>query len=81
MKYDRLALAAGYPRAQAFDKLDDLDRALPEILGRPGPAFVALKVYPEVENAPIGQRRRWNTRSRTQVVADLQSEIGIARRI
>src|SRR5271166_4227338 len=36
VKYDRLALAAGYPRAQAFDKLDDLDRALPEILGRPG---------------------------------------------
>jgi len=46
VKYDRLALAAGYPRAQAFDKLDDLDRALPEILSRPGPVFVALKVYP-----------------------------------
>jgi len=27
VRYDRLALAAGYPRAQAFDKLDDLDRA------------------------------------------------------
>src|ERR1700678_1540847 len=36
VKYDRLALAAGYPRAQAFDQLDDLDRALPQILGRPG---------------------------------------------
>src|ERR1700686_3632609 len=32
VKYDRLALAAGYPRAQAFDKLDDFDRALPDIL-------------------------------------------------
>jgi hypothetical protein len=39
--------------------------------------FVALKVYPEVENAPIGQRRRWNTRSRTQVVADLRAKLGI----
>src|ERR1700733_2459216 len=78
VKYDRLALAAGYPRAQAFDKIDDLDRALPEILGRPGPVLVALKVYPEIENAPIGSRRRWNTRSRTQVVADLQGRLGIA---
>ena len=78
VRYDRLALAAGYPRAQAFERLDDLDRALPEILGRPGPVFVALKVYPEIENAPIGSRRRWNTRSRTQVVADLQAKLGIA---
>jgi thiamine pyrophosphate-dependent acetolactate synthase large subunit-like protein len=77
VKYDRLALAAGYPRAQAFDKLDDLNRALPQIMGGPGLVFVALKVYPEIENAPIGQRRRWNTRSRTQVVADLQTRLGI----
>ena len=77
VKYDRMALAAGYPRAQAFDKLDDLDRALPQIMGGAGPVFVALKVYPEVENAPIGQRRRWNTRSRTQVVTDLQAKLGI----
>ena len=77
VKYDRLALAAGYPRAQAFEKLDDFDRALPEIFARPGPVFVALKVYPEIENAPIGQRRRWNTRGRTQVVTDLQANLGI----
>jgi len=77
VKYDRMALAAGYPRAQAFDKLDDLDRALPEILGRAGPVFVALKVYPEIENAPIGGRVRWNKRTRTGVVTDLQGELGI----
>jgi thiamine pyrophosphate-dependent acetolactate synthase large subunit-like protein len=77
VKYDKLALAAGYPRAQAFDKVDDLDRALPQIMEKPGPVFVALKVYPEVENTPIGQRRRWNTRSRTQVVTDLQAKLGI----
>src|SRR5499433_2137431 len=78
VKYDRLALAAGYPRAQAFERLDDFDRALPEILGRPGPVFVALKVYPEIENAPIGSRRRWNTRARDQVIRDFQGELGIA---
>jgi thiamine pyrophosphate-dependent acetolactate synthase large subunit-like protein len=78
VKYDRMALAAGYPRAQAFEQLDDFDRALPQIMGRPGPVFVALKVYPEVENAPIGSRRRWNTRTRDQVIRDLQSELRIA---
>ena len=79
VKYDRLALAAGYPRAQAFDRLDDFDRALPEIFARPGPVFIALKVYPEVENAPIGSRVRWNKRTRTGVVTDLQQELGIGR--
>jgi thiamine pyrophosphate-dependent acetolactate synthase large subunit-like protein len=75
--YDKLALAAGYPRAQAFERLDDFDRALPQIMGWPGPVFVALKVYPEVENAPIGSRRRWNTRTRDQVLRDFQGAIGI----
>ena len=75
--YDRLALAAGYPRAHAFDEIGDLARELPAILSRPGPVFVALKVYPEVENEPIGRRRRWQTRSRDQVLADLRGELGI----
>jgi len=73
--YDKLALAAGYPRAFAFDEAGELQRALPDILGRPGPVFVALKVYPEVENAPIGSRRRWQTRSREQVLQDFRAEL------
>jgi phosphonopyruvate decarboxylase len=76
--YDKLALAAGYPRAHAFDETADLSRELPAILGRPGPVFVALKVYPEVENAPIGRRQRWQTRSRDQVLKDLRGGLGIA---
>ena len=76
--YDKLALAAGYPRAHAFDEVADLARELPAILGRPGPVFVALKVYPEVENAPIGRRQRWQTRSRDQVLQDLRGGLGIA---
>jgi thiamine pyrophosphate-dependent acetolactate synthase large subunit-like protein len=75
--YDRLALAAGYPRAHAFDEIADLARELQTILGRPGPVFVALKVYPEVENAPIGRRQRWQTRSRDQVLKDLRGGLGI----
>ena len=76
--YDKLALAAGYPRAHAFTELADLARELPEILGRPGPVFVWLKVYPEIENDPIGRRRRWQTRSRDQVLVDLRGGLGIA---
>src|SRR5205085_1394120 len=66
--YDKMALACGYPRAHAFDEIAHLSREMQGILARPGPVFVALKVYPEVENQPIGQRRRWNSRSRDQVL-------------
>jgi thiamine pyrophosphate-dependent acetolactate synthase large subunit-like protein len=75
--YDKLALAAGYPRAYAFDAAADLQEALPDILGQPGPVFVALKVYPEVENDPIGRRRRWQTRTREQVLKDFRNELGV----
>ena len=75
--YDVIARGAGYARAFAFDKLAQLSAHLPEILGRPGPAFVALKVTAEIENAPIGRRRRWQTRTRDQVVKDLRGELGL----
>ena len=76
--YEVIARGAGYPRAFAFRELEKFSANLPDILGKPGPVFVALKVAPEIENAPIGQRRRWNTRSRTDVVVDLQKKLGIA---
>ena len=76
--YDVIARGAGYPRAFAFDKLDDFAGSIATILAEPGPVFVALKVEPEVENAPIGQRRRWQTRTRDRVLADLRAELGIA---
>lgn len=75
--YDVIARGAGYPRAFAFDELDPFARELPSIMARPGPVFVALKVFPEVENEPIGRRRRWNTRNRTQVVKELRGELGL----
>ncbi len=67
--YDALARGAGYPRAFAFDELDEFTRGLPGILAAPGPVFVALKVLPEVENTPIGRRSRWQTRTRDKVRA------------
>jgi len=48
-----------------------------QILAQPRPVFVPLKVVPEVENVPIGQRRRWQTRTRERVLADLRAELGV----
>jgi thiamine pyrophosphate-dependent acetolactate synthase large subunit-like protein len=77
--YDAVARGCGYPRAFAFDELHALEAQLPGILAQPGPVFVALKVTPEVENVPIGQRPRWQTRTRLQVLADFRAELGITR--
>src|SRR3954470_6432346 len=45
-----IAKASGYPAAYGFDRLEAVKQALPQIMGAPGPVFVALKVAPEVEN-------------------------------
>jgi thiamine pyrophosphate-dependent acetolactate synthase large subunit-like protein len=74
--YAALARAAGYPSEHNFAELQDFSRALPGILATQGPVFVALKVLPEVENTPIGQRVRWRKRSSDKVVADLRGALG-----
>jgi len=76
--YDVIARGAGYPRAFAFHDLERFSSNLPDILEKPGPVFVALKVVPELENAPIGRRRRWQTRTRDQVIKDLRAELSIS---
>jgi thiamine pyrophosphate-dependent acetolactate synthase large subunit-like protein len=76
--YDVLARGAGYPQAFAFEALEEFANNIKAILDHTGPVFVAMKVVPEIENAPIGQRRRWQTRSREQVLRDLQHELGLA---
>jgi phosphonopyruvate decarboxylase len=76
--YDVIARGAGYPQTYAFDHLEDFSNSIKAILDQPGPVFVALKVDPEIENEPIGRRPRWQTRTRDQVVKDLQEELRIA---
>ena len=75
--YDVIARGAGYPSAYAFDNLEDFTNKAAQILKEPGPVLVAMKVNPEVENEPIGSRRRWQTRTRDQVILDFQQELGI----
>jgi thiamine pyrophosphate-dependent acetolactate synthase large subunit-like protein len=74
--YDVVARGAGYPQTYAFDNLEDFSNNIKAILEQPGPVFVALKVDPEIENEPIGRRSRWQTRTREQVVKDLQKQLG-----
>ena len=76
VKYEVIAEGSGYPSTYAFDNLEDFTNNIEGILSRPGPVFVAMKVVPEIENEPIGRRRRWNTRSRDDVVRDLQNDLG-----
>ena len=76
--YDLIAKGSGYPSSFAFDNLEDFSTNVEQILSRPGPVMVALKVNPEIENEPIGRRRRWQTRTRDQVISDLQGELGIS---
>lgn len=78
--YDVIARGSGYPSTYAFDDLEEFTNNIEHILNNPGPVFVAMKVVPEIENKPIGQRTRWQTRTRDQVLLDLQQELGIAAR-
>ncbi len=79
VRYDALALAAGYPAAHAFDNLETFSINVERILASPGPVFVALKITPEVNNTPIGQRKKWQTRKPVEALADMRRELGIAR--
>ncbi|MBI4200948.1 MAG: hypothetical protein HY531_01500 [Chloroflexi bacterium] len=78
--YDVIARGAGYPAAYAFDDLEELAGSIEKILSKPGPVLVAMKIIPEIENEPIGRRRRWQTRSRTEIISDLQGELGVVGR-
>src|SRR2546423_14709729 len=78
--YDLLAKGSGYPRAFAFTDLGEFQTALPGIMGARGPVFVALKGFPDIEDAPIAQRRKWNRRGKVEVLTDLKGALGVAKR-
>ncbi len=75
--YALIAKGAGYPSTYAFDDLEDLATSCESILAEPGPVFVAMKIVAEIENRPIGQRRRWQTRSLDQVLRELKAELSL----
>jgi phosphonopyruvate decarboxylase len=78
ISYDAMARAAGYARTFTFDNLESFAVNIESILGQPGPVFVAMKVIAEVQNEPIGKRRKWRKRTWRQVLDDLKQELGAA---
>ena len=77
INYAGMAKEAGYAAAYRFDDLASFTSNLEDILHQPGPVFVALKVIPQVENEPIGLRKRAPMRSRAETVKVLRQELGI----
>jgi len=77
--YDALARAAGYGRAYRFDNVESFAIEIERILGASGPVLVWLKIMPEVENRPIKERLKWQTRARDRMIADLHRELGVNR--
>ena len=77
MAYDVVARGCGYPRTYSIDNLEDFANQIEEILGKPGPVFVALKIDPEIINVPINARPQWQRKSRNQAVVDMKAELGI----
>lgn len=75
--YAGMAKSAGYRAAYNFDNLEEFAVSVEEILMETGPVFVSLKVVPEVENLPMGLRRRRSGRSRAETIRDMQEELGI----
>ncbi|MBF06345.1 MAG: hypothetical protein CL741_03610 [Chloroflexi bacterium] len=73
-----MAAGAGYSATYNFDDLEELTTSLEQIMNQDGPIFVAIKVPAEVENLPIGMRERRVTRSRSQTINDLRSELKIS---
>ncbi|MCW5576826.1 MAG: hypothetical protein KIT13_12090 [Burkholderiales bacterium] len=76
--YDQIARAAGYPSVHAYTDLEGLSIDIGRILAAPGPVFVAMKIVPEIENRPMGQRPPRLQRSREQVLSDFRTGLGIA---
>jgi thiamine pyrophosphate-dependent acetolactate synthase large subunit-like protein len=76
--YAAMAAGAGYAATYNFDDLEEFSTSVGEIMEQTGPVFVAIKVIPEVENAPIGLRERRPTRGRVEMVNTLREELGIA---
>ena len=77
ISYAGMAREAGYTAAYEFDNLEDFTNNVGKIMQETGPVFVAMKMVPEVENEPIGQRQRRPSRSRAETIRDLQAELGI----
>ncbi|MCL0028868.1 thiamine pyrophosphate-dependent enzyme [Dehalococcoidia bacterium] len=78
INYAGMAREAGYAATHEFDDLEDFVTNIGSIMKEEGPVFIAVKIYPEVENLPMGLRTRRPGRSQADTIRDLQKELGIS---
>ena len=77
VRYADVARDVGYPSTHFVDALEDFANNIERILQEPGPVFVHMKIVPEIENLPINQRVRWQTRTVDRVLQDVKRELGV----
>ena len=78
MAYDAIAKGCGYPSAYAYTNLESFSVNVGHILSGGGPALVAMKILPEIENVPIGQRTPRLQRTKEQGIADFRAALGVS---
>ncbi|MEQ1774789.1 MAG: thiamine pyrophosphate-dependent enzyme [Burkholderiales bacterium] len=78
MAYDTIAKGCGYPTAYAYNNLESFSVNVGRILSEGGPTLIAIKILPEIENTPIGQRAPRLRRTKEQGIADLRAELGVS---
>ena len=76
--YEAVAKGCGYPAAYAYTNLESFSVNVGRIMSGTGPVFVAMKIVPEIENVPIGQRVPRLRRTKEQGIADLRAELGVS---
>ena len=75
--YAMIAKGAGYPITYNFTDLEELSIHMQEIMNLDGPVFVAIKTKPEIENLPMALRKDHYSRSISETINDLRSELKI----
>jgi len=75
--YAMIAKGAGYPVTYNFTDLEELSIHMQEIMSSDGPVFVAIKTKPEIENLPMALRKDHYSRSISETINDLRSELNI----
>ena len=75
MAYDVVARGCGLARAHAFSDIAEVSREMPRLVAPPGPVFIWIKVRPEIENRPIGQRPVFRGRGPAAVIAGVRQAL------
>ena len=75
--YAMIAKGAGYPITYNFTDLEELSIHMQEIMNLDGPVFVGIKTKPEIENLPMALRKDHYSRSISETINDLRSELNI----